>query len=165
MTGATQPSVRLRPMVETDLDQVLDLERRLFPTDPWSVDMFRSELADPARSYLVAECVADSARVVGFGGLRVAPPEGDIQTMAVERGYWSQGIGARLLRSLLETGAQRGIVDTYLAVRSDNPRAQQLYRRFGFVELGVHPGYYTGADAIVMHRSAPQEAREENTSA
>jgi ribosomal-protein-alanine N-acetyltransferase len=37
-------------------------------------------------------------------------------------------------------------------VRADNARAQELYRRFGFVAIGVRRGYYqpSGTDAVVM---------------
>ena len=40
----------------------------------------------------------------------------------------------------------------FLEVRADNPRAQDLYRRFGFADVGVRRGYYqpSGMDAIVM---------------
>jgi hypothetical protein len=39
-----------------------------------------------------------------------------------------------------------------LEVRADNPRAQNLYRRFGFSDVGIRRGYYqpSGMDAIVM---------------
>nr|MDT0667714.1 hypothetical protein [Micromonospora sp. DSM 115978] len=39
-----------------------------------------------------------------------------------------------------------------LEVRTDNEPARELYRRFGFADLGVRRGYYqlSGADAFVM---------------
>jgi ribosomal-protein-alanine N-acetyltransferase len=39
-----------------------------------------------------------------------------------------------------------------LEVRSDNERAQRLYRRFGFRPVGLRRAYYqpSGADAVVM---------------
>jgi ribosomal-protein-alanine N-acetyltransferase len=42
-----------------------------------------------------------------------------------------------------------------LEVRADNPRAQKLYRRFGFVQIGLRRGYYQPAnvDALVMRVS------------
>ncbi len=41
-------------------------------------------------------------------------------------------------------------------MRTDNTRAQQLYRRYGFTEIGIRTGYYqpSGADALVMRRAA-----------
>jgi ribosomal-protein-alanine N-acetyltransferase len=39
-------------------------------------------------------------------------------------------------------------------VRVGNTRAQNLYSRYGFKEIGVRKGYYqpSGADALVMRR-------------
>jgi [ribosomal protein S18]-alanine N-acetyltransferase len=39
-------------------------------------------------------------------------------------------------------------------VRTDNDRAQRLYRRYGFTDIGIRRGYYqpSGADALVMRR-------------
>ena len=38
-----------------------------------------------------------------------------------------------------------------LEVRADNPRAQQLYRRYGFEQIHVRPRYYRdGVDALIM---------------
>ena len=42
--------------------------------------------------------------------------------------------------------------DVILNVAIDNEPAQRLYRRYGFVGIGVRRGYYqpSGADALVM---------------
>jgi hypothetical protein len=60
------------------------------------------------------------------------------------------------LRALLAEAARRGCAEVYLEVRVDNPRAQQLYRRHGFVDAGLRRGYYqpSGTDALVMRRQA-----------
>lgn len=145
----------LRPMTGADVPAVMELERRLFPLDAWSEGVLRDELAETAtRHYVVAET---DGRLVGYAGLRFVPPEGDVQTMAVAEDAWGRGIGRALLTELLDQAAARGVTETFLEVRSDNPRAQDLYRRFGFIELGVRRGYYKGADAIVMRRVAEEE--------
>jgi ribosomal-protein-alanine N-acetyltransferase len=46
----------------------------------------------------------------------------------------------------------------FLEVGADNPTAQALYERAGFVPAGRRPGYYTrpgvtAVDAIVMRRT------------
>ena len=43
----------------------------------------------------------------------------------------------------------------FLEVRADNARAQQLYRRYGFVQIGIRRGYYqpSGTDALVMRKA------------
>ncbi|WP_460861065.1 ribosomal protein S18-alanine N-acetyltransferase [Nocardiopsis coralliicola] len=143
-------------MTAGDVPAVMAMEHDLFGADAWSEAMLRSELAEPTRHYYVAE--ADGA-VVGYAGLRSVPPEGDVQTIAVESGHQGGGVGRALLRRLLQEALDRGATEVFLEVRSDNPRAQDLYRRYGFAEIGLRRKYYTDADAIVMRRSATPAER------
>lgn len=149
-------------MVADDLPAVLDLEHELFPEDAWTREMFASELrgGSAGRYYLVAE---EGGRVVGYAGLlapvsrRARPGRGgpaDVLTMAVARSHWSQGIGSALLEALLAEAAARGCAEVFLEVRVDNTRAQRLYRRHGFADVGLRRGYYqpSGTDALVMRR-------------
>jgi len=155
-------------MAAGDLPAVLDLERDLFPEDAWTREMFASELRGGLldRYYLVAE---EDGRVVGYAGLlapasrRARPGPGgqaDVLTMAVASSHWGQGIGSALLQALLAEAAARGCAEMFLEVRVDNPRAQRLYRRHGFADVGLRRGYYqpSGTDALVMRR--PLDAAE-----
>jgi ribosomal-protein-alanine N-acetyltransferase len=155
-------TARLRRMTAGDLPAVLDLEHDLFPEDAWTPEMFASELRDDLsdRYYLVAE---EDGRVVGYAGL-LAPVsrrtrrgrggQADVLTMAVASSQWGQGIGSALLEALLAEAAGRGCAEVFLEVRVDNPRAQRLYRRYGFAGVGLRRGYYqpSGTDALVMRR-------------
>jgi len=144
----------LRPMTRADLDLVLDLERALFGEEAWSREMLLGELRQqPAsRHYLVAD---DDGAIAGYAGLLGAGWQGDVLTLAVAAGRWGQGIGSALLEALLAEAATRGCTEVFLEVRTDNIRAQRLYRRYGFAEIGIRKGYYqpSGADALVMRRS------------
>ncbi|WP_398695544.1 ribosomal protein S18-alanine N-acetyltransferase [Streptomonospora wellingtoniae] len=157
---------RIRPMTEFDVPAVMDLERAVFPDDAWTEGMVRSELAEPSRHYFVA-CRSDhrgdggegEGPVVAYAGLRAVPPQGDVQTIAVDRRWWGRGIGRALLTELLGHAYSRGVDEVFLEVRSDNPRAQELYRRFGFTEIGVRRRYYReGVDALVMRCQEPAAA-------
>jgi ribosomal-protein-alanine N-acetyltransferase len=147
----------VRPMTDADVPAVMRLEEALFPSDAWSEGVLRSELAQPSRHYVVAHDPAAPGPdgIVGYAGLRAVPPQGDVQTIAVAADHWGRGIGALLLTELLGEADRRGARDVFLEVRSDNPRAQELYRRFGFTRIGVRRRYYIDADAIVMRRPAP----------
>ena len=74
--------------------------------------------------------------------------------------HQGEGIGTALLTDLIAAAAARGCRDVFLDVRADNSRARLLYRRAGFTEVGVRPGYYqpSGADAIVMRLRMPRHA-------
>lgn len=152
-------NVLLRPMTQSDIDAVLDLERDAFGAEAWSRQMLASELAQqPAsRYYLVAE---EDGQVAGYAGLLGAGWQGDVLTLAVAAGHWGRGIGTALLRALLAEAARRGCTEVFLEVRTDNNRAQDLYRRHDFAEIGIRRGYYqpSGADALVMRRTLGRDS-------
>jgi ribosomal-protein-alanine N-acetyltransferase len=146
--------VTLRDMDAADIPAVHDLERRLFPVDAWPLQMFRDELAQAeTRCYLVAEL---GGAVVGYAGLMCIEPISDVQTIAVVPEQEGKGIGSALLTELIAESRRRGAQDVLLEVRADNPRAQQLYRRFGFEQIHVRPRYYRdGVDALIMRLQLP----------
>jgi [ribosomal protein S18]-alanine N-acetyltransferase len=175
LSGRTRligPGVTVRDMVPADIPAVHELEVRLFPVDAWPLQMFVDELAQPeTRRYLVAEA-ADG--IVGYAGLMCIEPIADVQTIAVVPEYEGRGIGTALLRELISEGRRRGAADVLLEVRADNPRAQQLYRRFGFEQIHVRRKYYRdGVDALIMrlelaavlavHQDIPHEDAEMNS--
>ncbi|MCC9144937.1 MULTISPECIES: ribosomal protein S18-alanine N-acetyltransferase [unclassified Arthrobacter] len=133
-----------------DIPAVDALERRLFPVDAWPLQMFHDELAQTStRSYYVA--VDPAGTVIGYAGLMCVLPIADVQTIAVVPENEGAGIGSRLLAILVDEAKRRGAEDVLLEVRDDNPRAQRLYRWFGFEQIHVRPRYYRdGASALIM---------------
>jgi ribosomal-protein-alanine N-acetyltransferase len=145
-------SVALRPMTAADLAEVVELEKSVFGDEAWTAQMLLGELDQPdSRYYLVA---AEEGRIVGYAGLLGAGDQGDVVTLAVALSHWGHGIGSALLEALMAEAARRGFTEIFLEVRTDNSRAQQLYRRYGFTDVGIRRGYYqpSGADALVMRR-------------
>ncbi|MET3809552.1 ribosomal protein S18-alanine N-acetyltransferase [Arthrobacter sp. UYEF3] len=136
-------------MVPADIAVVHGLECRLFPVDAWPLQMFIDELAQAeTRHYLVAEA---SGAIVGYAGLMCIEPIADVQTIAVVPAQEGRGIGSALLTGLIRESRRRRAADVLLEVRADNPRAQQLYRRFGFEQIHVRRRYYRdGVDALIM---------------
>jgi len=139
----------LREMTAEDIPAVHELERRLFPVDAWPLQMFVAELAQEAtRRYVVAEL---AGQIVGYAGLMCIRPIADVQTIAVVPEQEGKGIGSALLTELIRESLLRRAEDVLLEVRADNPRAQQLYRRYGFEQIHVRPRYYRdGVDALIM---------------
>jgi [ribosomal protein S18]-alanine N-acetyltransferase len=145
----------LRPLHYDDLAAVLDLEQTLFPDDAWSPGMFAEELAmqGHGRHYVAAE---EGNTLVGYAGMMLpGGRQAEVLTLAVNERHWGQGIGSALLTDLLDEAQRHDCAEVFLEVRADNPRAQDLYRRFGFEHIGIRRGYYqpSGMDAIVMRRA------------
>ncbi|MFC8303686.1 ribosomal protein S18-alanine N-acetyltransferase [Specibacter sp. NPDC057265] len=144
----------LRDMTPADLDLVAVLDRELFGVDSWPRQMFEDELAQPqSRRYIVAEIPGSGgvAQTVGYAGLMCLPPLGDIQTLGVLPAYEGRGYARAMLGELIAEAARRGAEDVMLEVSSINPRAQELYRRFGFEHIHTRPRYYRdGSDGFIM---------------
>jgi ribosomal-protein-alanine N-acetyltransferase len=143
-------------MTAADIPSVHELECRLFPVDAWPLQMFVAELAQAeTRRYVVAEL---DGQIVGYAGLMCIRPIADVQTIAVVPEQEGKGIGSALLTELIRESRLRRAEDVLLEVRADNPRAQQLYRRYGFEQIHVRPRYYRdGVDALIMRLQLPRE--------
>lgn len=150
----------LRDATPADLDAIMAIETRSFPTDAWSREVMASELAGPYGRYLVDEV---DGSVIGYGGVRAlrGSADADIQTIAFDAPHRGAGRGRALLRALLDAARQRGAREVFLEVRADNPSAEGLYLSEGFVEIGRRPRYYQpdGVDAIVMRLALREASR------
>jgi ribosomal-protein-alanine N-acetyltransferase len=143
------PALELTQMRRRDMKAVLAIEARVFP-EPWSATIFSSELAlRRGRSYKVAK---DGRRVIGYRGLMFVDEEAHITTLAVAPEAQGRGVATELLVDAVHTALDEGAVHLSLEVATGNDRAQALYRRFGFMPVGVRKRYYpvTGEDAFVM---------------
>ena len=134
------------------VEELLPIERQLFPGEPWTARTFWSELGQlDTRHYLVA---LREGLLVGYAGLCAYPDEAFVQTLAVAPAAQHEGLGARLLQALLDEAARRRKTTVSLEVRADNDPARRLYERFGFRAANVRRGYYPGGvDAVVMMRT------------
>lgn len=142
-------TLTIEPMRERHLDAVVAIEGRLFPT-PWTVGMFRQEIADNVLSRSVV-AMRDGA-VVGYLVAWFVHEEVHLLNVAVDPDYQRRGYGRRLLEDLIARARaeQRSLVT--LEVRVGNTSARRLYESFGFVAAGRRRRYYrdTGEDATIM---------------
>lgn len=159
--GPAPGGVTLREMTTADIPAVHALERRLFPVDAWPMQMFVDELSQTdTRRYLVAE---HGGNIVGYAGLMCLLPIADVQTIAVVPEQEGKGIGSALLTELIRESRRRHAEDVLLEVRADNPRAQQLYLRFGFDQIHVRPRYYRDGVAALIMRLRLADAHADTT--
>jgi [ribosomal protein S18]-alanine N-acetyltransferase len=90
--------------------------------------------------------------VVGFSGFWLMLREVHITTIAVREKYQRLGIGEKLLLNMIDNAKQLNAEILTLEVRITNRKAQQLYRKFGFIDSGIRRSYYTdnNEDALIM---------------
>jgi len=177
MTAASDaPAVAISRMRWWHLADVAGLESQVFDTDPWSAELFWSELAQrDSRHYVIARQVIarqviarradprqhvareenaarDGDAIIGYGGLAIQDDEAYIQTIGVVPWMRGRHVGTMIMVALLREARARGARSCGLEVRTDNHAARSLYARLGFVDIGVRRGYYqpSGGDAYVM---------------
>ncbi|NLU49613.1 MAG: ribosomal protein S18-alanine N-acetyltransferase [Syntrophomonadaceae bacterium] len=137
-----------RPMQMTDLEQVMAIEKVSFPT-PWSREAYEAELFNQLACYIVSE---HDGVVTGYAGAWCILDEAHITNVAVHPEWRGQVLGEELLRTLEQMVFLRGARRITLEVRPSNTPALRLYRRLGFLPVGLRKQYYADSneDAIVM---------------
>lgn len=95
---------------------------------------------------------AEAVPVFGFAGVWFLSDEAHIATIAVRSVFRRQGIGEHLLAGVIDIAIANSAQLVTLEVRASNEAAQALYDKYGFVVVGVRPGYYSDnkEDAILM---------------
>lgn len=145
--------IRFREMKEEDLREVLRIERLSFPT-PWSYSLFKQEMLNILSGTMVAEAENENGQpsTVGYTCFWRIGDEIHITNIAIDPPYRRNGIGERMLREIMEMGQEEGMRLMTLEVRATNTPAQHMYRKLGFIPVGVRKGYYAdnGEDAIIM---------------
>lgn len=141
----------IREAHESDLERIMHLEHASFGNDAWSENNMRAELVEHHTYYLIAE-IEDE--LVGYAGLSKLPSseQSDIQTIAVAANQRGTGLGRELMHRLIERAKELGSTEMFLEVRADNPVAQKLYRKLGFMQISLRKNYYQpdGIDALIM---------------
>ena len=135
-----------RSMEPADLDAVTALEQVTYAT-PWSEQVFRAELAQTDRIYLLAE---DDGALAGYAGLMLVGDEAHVTTVAVDDAWRGKRVGTGLMMRLIDGAIHNGASHLTLEVRASNVIAQDLYRRFGMAPVGVRKNYYQNEDALIM---------------
>ena len=153
MSAVARPAaIRILPLTMERVDEVLEIEKLSF-TDPWSREMFRSELEIGGGTY--ARMALREGMLVGYLLAVLIEDEAHLGNLAVHPSERRSGVGQRLLDDLLETALGSGITRITLEVRRSNENARKFYLRNDFIDVAMRKNYYRNPheDAIVMLRS------------
>ncbi|MCB1353963.1 MAG: GNAT family N-acetyltransferase [Rhodobacteraceae bacterium] len=116
---------------------------------PWTRDEFAALEGQPGVLLL--------CRPEGFALGRIAGPEAELLTLAVDPAARRRGIARNLLAELEETASSQGVVEIFLEVATTNTAARALYEAAGYAMAGRRPRYYARAgapavDALVLRK-------------
>lgn len=142
--------IQLREMIQSDIDQIMQLERRAH-SHPWRVSSFEDCLKGRQRCWL-AEF---QNQLIGYVVVTHGGGDAELLNLAVSPEYQRKGIGQVLLSHAVDLVKDKADM-LFLEVRVSNYKAIALYSREGFFEVGNRKNYYPTTngyeDALLMAR-------------
>ena len=138
---------------------VAEMEHQIFP-DKWSERAVLDTLENEQTICLTAE---KAGRLIGYLFAYVAADETDIARVAVLKESRKQGVGSELMKELKKVGQEQELKKLLLDVRRSNTAARAFYKKHGFTEDGVRPGFYEKPeeDAVLMSCEIGAENQEQ----
>ncbi|MBL8302672.1 MAG: ribosomal protein S18-alanine N-acetyltransferase [Ideonella sp.] len=142
---------RLSSMRVDDLDAVLAVEQAAYDF-PWTRGNFIDSLHAGYACWLLRGA---RQQLLGYAVSMAGVDELHLLNLTVAPAEQGQGHARWLLDALVDHCRQQPAAMLWLEVRTGNTRARELYRRYGFSEIGVRRNYYPAPkgrreDAVVM---------------
>jgi ribosomal-protein-alanine N-acetyltransferase len=109
----------------------------------WTPARVMAALRAPDSNLAVA-CRSNS--LAGFGLMQYKDDEAHLILLAVEADCRRTGVATALLAWLEKCALTAGIGTIYLEARARNLEARAFYRKAGYLEVALVPGYYQGRE-------------------
>ena len=141
--------MQLRPMTETDVPQVLDLQRELAFQD-WNEKQFLSEIR---ASYACCVVCESEEALLGYAIFHLMGPDSELLSIATRESEQRKGIGSQLLNAGLKqltAGDQ-----CFLEVRDGNTKARAFYEKHGFKLYNARKKYYADGEDAALYKFSP----------
>ena len=149
----TRKFITVRPAVESDIDDIDNLEAVVFGDDRWSLEMVKTTIAHPDTRVFIAEADANGRpSFAGYCALYFDGVDIDVTTIGVNEEFRRIGIGRAMMECLLAEARGLGGSKVRLNLRPGNSGARKLYESLGFRSAGIVKDYYDsdGSDAETM---------------
>ena len=153
------PPSQREPLTLADLDAVMAIEQSVYPF-AWSRGNFIDSLAAGYSAVVLRDPAGPPcAYCVAMPGVQ----EMHLLNITVAPAWQHRGLARHLLDGLLADCRQADAAWLWLEVRESNQRAREVYRRYGFEQVGWRRSYYPAAagqreDAVVMRLATGERA-------
>ena len=129
-----------------DLDLIKDVLEKDYDNF-WNYIVLKKELQNDASVYL---CCKINSEIVGFAGISIILDTAELNNIVIKKDKRGNGFSSLLLDGLIKIAESRGCKILNLEVASNNLVAINLYKKFGFKQVGIRPKYYNGTDALLF---------------
>ena len=129
---------RREPMGLADLDEVLAIEDTVYEF-PWTRGNFIDSLA---AGYTACVLRDGGGTLCAYSVAMQGVQEVHLLNLSVAPAMQHRGLARGLLDALVAQAREGDALCLWLEVRESNLRAREVYRRYGFVQVGSRSGYY-----------------------
>lgn len=149
MSAMLNPQYQFRPMGESDLDAIMEIEPHIY-THPWT----RGNFDDSLKSGYSAWVLLEGTKIIGYALMMMVLDEAHLLNLSIDKHYQKRGLGRLLLEHMIEIAKRHDAANMFLEVRPSNISAIALYENIGFNEMAIRRGYYPAhngrEDAVLM---------------
>lgn len=148
--------MQLRKMTESDLPQVLELQRELAFQD-WNEKQFLSEIRANYAYCVVCEDDCGSSNsdtshtLLGYAIFHLLGPDSELLSIATRASEQRKGIGSQLLKAGLDKLTENGD-QCFLEVRDGNVKARAFYEKHGFKLYSIRKKYYSDGEDAALYK-------------
>ena len=136
-------------MRQLDLSEVMAIEEQSYDF-PWTKGIF----SDCLENQYTAMLYEQNDRILAYSVSQFIVDECHLLNLCVRREARGHGLGAKMVRYLINQARQKDMGSIFLEVRVSNMPAIHLYDKLGFNEIGLRRDYYPDnngrEDALVL---------------
>lgn len=144
-------------MGASELEELIELESLCFDYH-WTPEQFLMGLE---RGIYEILGVRSGEQLAGYIAFSLIGEEMEILNLAVHPDFRGRGLGTALLERAFVICIKKGIKTSFLDVKVSNAPAIGLYKKFGYVRIGVRKKYYpdTKEDALLYRYDFPRHRK------
>lgn len=141
-------NIVIKEMTLAHLDSIKNILEKEFDNF-WNYNIFKSELNNKNSKYIIAEI---NNEIVGFAGISLVLDTADITNIVVKKDFRGKGISTILLENIINLAKSNNCHNVNLEVNSTNVIAINLYKKFGFNQVGCRKNYYNEKDGLLFSK-------------
>lgn len=138
----------IEKMTTSDLNQIADILETDFD-DFWNYNILKNELETESSYYCVCKI---NTEIIGFAGISIILDIAEINNVVVKKCYRGKGFSNFLLENLINIAKKSKCKTINLEVSSINTIAINLYKKYGFKQVGLRKKYYKNSDAFLLSK-------------
>lgn len=139
-------NLTIEPFSLSDLDSISNILENEFDNF-WNYQILKNELKNENCLYLV--CKIDN-EIIGFAGITIILDVAELNNIVIKKSKRGNGLSTILLNEIIKNAKLNNCKELNLEVAICNEIAINLYKKFGFKQVGLRKKYYNGIDALLF---------------